>query len=320
MLLGLAPQHNYNEYDRQSKPANLMPASFPQMETTRWVALGLVPRLGGRTFSRLLAHFGSAEAILAADVATLQTVRGVGPKLAEAIGAVDVARVQIELRAWQQAGITVLTRAEAAYPSALRGEDAPPVLFLRGAHTLPAARGVALVGTRRPQAAARRYAHDLAYALAAAGHWVVSGLALGIDAAAHQGALDADGDTLAVLGGGVNVPYPPQNRALFNVLAREGALLSEHHPQTMPSAAFLVARNRLIAALSWALVVVETGTEGGSWHTVRFARARGVPVFAVRSRAAGNRRLLAEGARPLPPDASAACARLLSAYATLALP
>ena len=289
-----------------------MPATPPPSELAPWVALGLIPHLGGRTLARLLAHFGTVEAILAADAPALQTVRGVGPKLAAAIGAVDVARVQAALRGWQQAGIAVLTPAHTAYPALLRGDDAPPVLFLRGAHALPQPPRVALVGTRQPQTAARRFAHALGRALAQAGRCVVSGLALGIDAAAHRGALAGGGRTLAVLGGGINVPYPPQNRALFSILAREGTLLSEYRPQAAPSAATLVARNRLISALSDALVVVETSTEGGSWHAVRFARAQGVPVFAVRSRAAGNRRLLAEGAHPLPPDPAAACARLLT--------
>ena len=283
----------------------------PQTELARWVALGLVPRLGGRTLTRLLAHFGTTEAILAADADALQTVRGVGPKLAEDILALDVVRVQAALSQWQRAGVTVLARPDPDYPALLRGDNAPPVVFLRGARPLPSTRGVALVGTRHPQTAARRYAHDLARALVTTGPWVVSGLALGIDAAAHRGALDSGGHTVAVLGSGVNVPYPPQNRALFAEIARAGTLLSEYHPQAAPSAPALVARNRLISALSWALVVVETDVTGGSWHAVRFARSQGVPVFAVRSRAAGNRRLLSEGARPLPPDAEAACAHLL---------
>ena len=290
-----------------------MPATLPQIELARWVALSLSPQLGGRIFTRLLAHFGTVEAILAADAAELQTVRGVGPKLAAAILAIDLSRTQAQLTTWQQDGIAVLARVHPDYPLRLRGDDGPPVLFLRGTHALPATRGVALVGTRRPHAAAKRYAQTLARALAQAGHWVISGLALGIDTAAHQGALDGDGETLAVLGSGVNVPYPPQNRALFNTLAERGALLSEYHPQAAPSAATLVARNRLISALSTALVVVETGIKGGSWHTVRFARAQGVPVFAVQSHAAGNQRLLAEGASPLPPEPLAACARLLKA-------
>ena len=289
-----------------------MATSPLQTELARQVALGLVPRLGGRTFTRLLARFGTTEAILAADVAALQAVRGVGPKLAEEIAALDVERVQAALLRWQRAGIRVLARSAPDYPALLCGDDAPPVVFLRGARSLPDVGGVAVIGTRYPQAAARRYAHDLARALVVAGEWVVSGLAMGVDAAAHWGALDGGGYTVGVLGGGVTVPYPPQNRELFAEIARKGALLSEYHPQAAPSASTLVARNRLISALSRALVVVETGTTGGSWHAVRFARDQGVPIFVVRSRAAGNRRLLDEGARPLPPDAEEACARLLA--------
>ncbi len=288
-----------------------MASHLAPSERVRWVALGLVPRIGGRTFARLLAHFGTVQAVLEADDAALQAVRGVGPRLAASIRAVDVPRVQAQLAAWQRAGIAVLTPHDATYPSQLRGKDAPPLLFLRGKHHVPARGGVALVGTRRPQAAALRYAHELARALVAKGRWVVSGLARGVDGAAHRGALAGHGHTLAVLGGGVNVPYPPQNRALFAALARQGTLLSEHPPHKAPSAAFLVARNRLISQLSQALVVVETDVEGGAWHAVRFARAQGVPIFAVRSHAAGNRRLLEEGARPLPWEVEAACALLL---------
>ncbi len=289
-----------------------MPTFPPQIELARWVALSTIPQLGGQTFTRLLAHFGTPEAILAAQRAELLAVRGIGPKLADAISTVNLPDVQRQIHAWQKQGIAVLRRVDAAYPAMLRGhDDAPPVLFLRGARTLPVAHGVALVGTRRPQRTSTRYAHALARALAVAGRWVVSGLALGIDTAAHRGALAGGGPTLAVLGCGVNVPYPQQNRALFTTLGQRGVLLSEYPPSAAPRAATLVARNRLIAALSCALVVVETNVEGGSWHTVRFARAQGVPIFVPPNHAAGNQRLLAQGAHSLPPDPETACAHLL---------
>lgn len=266
----------------------------------QWVALSLIPNLGGRMITRLLEHFGSLDAVLSASADDLQRVPGIGPKLAAAIGAIDVAATQQALTRWQAAGIRILLRGASDYPSRLSGlPDAPPVLFWRGTPGQDDERAVALVGTRQPTVQGRHAAETLAAVCVERGWTVVSGLADGIDTAAHQAALEAGGRTLAVLGSGVCAVYPPGNRALAGQIVERGALLSETHPAASPSAPTLVARNRLISGLSRAVIVVEAGADSGCLHAVRFARAQGRPVFAVISTARGNAHVLAEGAHPL---------------------
>jgi len=272
----------------------------------QWVALSLIPSLGGRTIARLLERFGSLDAVLSASAEELQQVPGIGPKLAAAIGGVNVAETRQALARWQADGVRVLLWHTPAYPSALDDlPDAPPVLFCRGTLQEDDRRAVALVGTRQPTAQGRRIAETLAAGCAARGWTVVSGLANGIDTIAHRAALEAGGRTLAVLGSGVCAVYPPGNRALVGRLIERGALLSETHPQASPSAPTLVARNRLISGLSRAVIVVEAGADSGCLHAVRFAQAQGRAVFAVISGARGNAHALAEGAHPLPADGAA---------------
>jgi DNA processing protein len=266
----------------------------------RWVALSLIPNLGGRTMARLLEHFGSLDAVLDASADDLQCVPGIGPKLAAAIRAVNVAATRQALTRWQAAGVRVLLRGASDYPPVLASlPDAPPVLFCQGTWQENDRRAVALVGTRQPTVQGRHAAETLAAVCAERGWTVVSGLANGVDTTAHRAALEAGGRTLAVLGSGVCAVYPPGNRALAEQIVRRGALLSETHPAASPSAPTLVARNRLISGLSRAVIVVEAGADSGCLHAVRFARAQGRPVFAVISTARGNAHVLAEGARPL---------------------
>ena len=268
----------------------------------QWVALSLIPHLGSQTIARLLDRFGSLEAVLGADAAALRSVYGVGPKLAAAIGAADVSAIEAALASWLADGIAVAQRDQPDYPAALRAlPDAPLVLFWRGTMAAADERAVAIVGTRHPTVQARQTAEALAAQAAAHGWTVVSGLAAGIDALAHQAALARGGRTLAVLGSGVRVVYPFAHGALAAEVMARGALLSETHPDASPSAPALVARNRIISGLSRAVIVVEAGPESGSLHAARFARAQGRPVLAVRSAAPGNARLLAEGVQTIGP-------------------
>lgn len=265
-----------------------------------WVALSLIPGLGARTLDRLLEAFGSLEAILAAPPDALQTVPRVGPKTAAAIQAVDLPRTRADIARWQAAGIAILLHSDADYPAALKTlDDPPPVLFRRGAALPQDDRAIAVVGTRRPSPHARELAAHLAGALAARGWTVVSGLAAGIDAAAHRGALDAGGRTLAVLGSGLTAIYPAHNARLAARILENGALFCETHPEAGPNSPALVARNRLISGLCHAVIVVEAGLQSGSLHAARFARQQGRMVFAVDSPAPGNRQLLADGAQRL---------------------
>lgn len=277
------------------------------MPSAAWVALSLLPHLGGRTFRALLDHFGGdISAILDASADSLREVRGVGPKIAQAIRTVDVDASARALERWLRAGVVILTLDDADYPPALRPlPDAPPTLFVLGLPDALAQGAVAVVGTRAPSPQARTCAQHMGAALAEGGHAIVSGLALGIDSAAHLGALAIpDGATLAVLGGGILNVYPPANRALAEAVIARGALVCEVSPEAPVSAPGLVARNRLITGLADAVIVVETGIEGGAMHAARFARQQGRPLYALDVPAAGNRALLANGAQPIAPDLS----------------
>jgi len=272
----------------------------------QWVALSLIPNLGGRTITRLLERFGSLDEVLSASAEELRQVTGIGPKLVTAIRGVNIAETRQALAHWQADGVRVLLWHTPDYPATLNAlPDAPPVLFCRGTLQENDRRAVALVGTRQPTAQGRRVAAMLAAGCAARGWTVISGLATGIDAVAHQSALEAGGRTLAVLGSGVCAVYPPGNRALAGRLIERGALLSETHPHAAPSAPTLVARNRLISGLSRAVIVVEAGADSGCLHAVRFAHAQNRAVFTVISGARGNARVLAEGAHPLPANRAA---------------
>lgn len=271
-------------------------------ERAQWIALSLVPRLGRRTLEHLRAQFGSPDAILGACEADLRAVPRVGAKTAAAILRADPAAVEAALEHWRGAGITPLLPEDDGFPARLRAlDDGPAVLFWRGIPLPDGAPAAAIVGTRRPTRAAHTLASDLAETLARAGWTVVSGLALGIDTAAHEGALRG-GITAAVLGSGLTTIYPPPNSGLADQIAARGALLSEVHPDAAPNSPALVARNRLIAGLADVVIVVEAGISSGSLHAARFAQTYGRAVLVGPSDATGNRRLLVQGAHRLPAD------------------
>ena len=269
-----------------------------------WVALSLVEHLGAVKMRLLLDHFGDLDAVLNADARALRQVPGIGPKISESIVNMDARQIAEALPRWQAAGVRILTSSDPLYPRRLSDlEDAPPTLFARGTLCAPDQRAVAVVGTRTPSPEAIDAAQRISYGLAARGIVVVSGLALGVDTAAHLGALAArDGCTLAVLGSGVLNIYPPANRALGQAILQRGALVSETAPGAGPKPSSLVARNRLISGLSEALIVIETREDGGAMHAARFAQKQGRRVYALDYGASGNQALLADGARPISAD------------------
>lgn len=277
------------------------------VDRATWIALALTERVGIRTIAALFRHFdGDAEALFAAPPADLRHVPGVGPKIAAALARIDQDGVARRLAAWEQAGVLVLTWAHDRhrYPQALLSiADPPAALFIRGALSALDQPAVALVGTRQPTSAGADAALQIAYELAAHGVAIISGLARGVDAAAHRGALGARGISAGVLGGGVLRIYPPEHESLAEaLLIGGGALLAESAPDAPPSSPRLVARNRLITGLCRAVLIVETGVEGGAMHAARRAREQGRAVFALDTPAAGNRALLNDGALPLCPD------------------
>ncbi len=274
------------------------------------IGLCLVPGIGGVTLRRLLDRFGSVAAIREATPALLDSVPGVGPRITAALQAIDPAAVDARITRWTTSGITLLTWSDLRYPDRLFAlPDAPPLLFCRGSLPLPHEDTVAIVGTRHPTPASRHLAEDLGEALAARGWIVVSGLAWGVDTAAHSGALRA-GRTVAILGGGIN-RIPEKQQDLARRIAASGLVCSELPPEVTPAPAGLVARNRLISGMSRAVIVIEAGETSGSLYTARFAYKQGRPILAVPNGSAGNTRLLENGAQPLPadPDALDACLR-----------
>jgi DNA processing protein len=246
-----------------------------------WIAFSHVPGIGPARLAALISRFGSIEAAWRAPEAALAAVldrRSLASLLATRATFDGDAAVE-RLRA---AGARVLTLEDPAYPPQLREIPwAPFLVYVVGEVELLASRAVAIVGTRQASEYGGRAARQLARDLAAAGVTIVSGLALGIDAIAHQAALDAGGWTIAVLGSGVDVAYPARHRRLMRAIGRQGALLSEYPPGTTPDAGNFPARNRIIGGLALATIVVEAGTHSGALITARCAADQGRDVFAV---------------------------------------
>ena len=273
----------------------MTPAALSDGERRDWLRLARTDSVGPVAFQHLLRRFGSAGAALTAlpDLARRagRSSAPVMPSLAE---------VDAELAAGKAMGAVLLAACEPAFPEGLKAIDPPPpVIWALGDPRLLRRRAVAVVGARVASAAGRRFARTLAADLGAAGLVVVSGLARGVDAAAHEGAL-ATG-TVAVLGGGVGDIYPPENEALYGEIAQRGCIVSESEPGRRAQAKDFPRRNRLISGLSLAVVVVEAELKSGSLITARLAAEQGREVLAVPGspldpRARGCNDLLRQGA------------------------
>jgi len=272
------------------------------MNKAEWVTLSILPGVGGITFRRLLAHFGSVADILAASEAELRTVYGIGKKTAGAICHASPIATGSLLNTLSAEEIYPLTWNDAGFPPNLMAvSDAPPTLFIKG-NLLPVDDlAVAIVGRRAASPDELHTAAQIAGQLARRGITVVSGLAIGVDTAAHHGALDAGSRTLAVLGSGIRSVHPVRNRSLAESLTNQGALLSELHPDAGPTPPQLVARDRIISGLSRLTLVVESGEAGGSMRTAEFARRQGRILAAVPG-SPGTDMLIAGGAEPVIPD------------------
>ncbi len=265
--------------------------------------LSLVSGVGPRIRKSLIERFGSARAALAAAPSALREVQGVGGKLSRKIADADQLEAEAVLALCEAHQIDVLSDARPDYPRVLREiYDPPAVLFVRGGLQASDALSVGVVGTRHATQYGLRQAERLAGGLARAGLTVVSGLARGIDAAAHRGALAGGGRTLAVLASGVLNIYPPEHAQLAAEVAAHGALLSEAPPNSEPLPGAFPQRNRLISGLSLGVVVVEAAERSGALITARHAMEQGREVFAVPgnvdSRASrGCHQLIRDGAR-----------------------
>ncbi len=267
------------------------------------VALNLLPDVGPATVRRLLDRFGDAPAILSATVAQLREVPHLAAGLAESIASWrDTIDVQGELARAKQAGCHIISLLDDEYPPLLREiHDPPLVLYVRGALTQAMRNAVAVVGSRQTTLYGRETARRLAGDLARAGLTVVSGGARGIDTAAHEGALAAGGLTVAVLGTGMDVVYPAENAPLFERIAQTGAVITQFPLGCRGSKHSFPIRNRIVAGMTQATVVVEATLTSGALITANLAVEGGRQVFAVPGRidsprSAGCHKLIKEGA------------------------
>jgi DNA processing protein len=270
-----------------------------------WVGFNLVKGIGAVRLQALRDHFGDLGMAWQAPVEALQAA-GLSPKLAERVAQAH-ASVDLDLCIDQYAskGINILTWEYDHYPARLKEIDQPPpVLYIRGELTAEDAWAVAVVGTRRVSAYGRQVTEEAASILAGNGVTVISGLARGVDAIAHQSALKAGGRTIAVLGCGVDRIYPPEHAPLAEKIIAHGAIVSDYAPGTPPDASNFPPRNRIISGLSKATVIVEAGETSGALITAQFAIDQGREVFAVPGniyalQSKGTNRLIAQGARPM---------------------
>lgn len=270
-----------------------------------YLVLNALPHVGPVTLRRLLERFPGPEQILLASEKELRQVQGVGPEIARSIrgweGHFDL---EAETRKLEESSTRIVTPDDPEYPPLLKEiYDPPVILYVRG--TLkPASRlNLSVVGSRKTSYYGTEMARKLSYQLAGLGLSIVSGLARGIDTAAHAGALQAKGHTVAVLGSGVDVVYPPENQKLYDqILEGGGAVLSEFPLGTSPSRQSFPMRNRVVSGMSLGTLVVEAGRESGAMITANFANEQGRQVFAVPGRidqalSRGCHRLIKDGAK-----------------------
>lgn len=270
-----------------------------------WVGFNKVMGIGPARLRALLDYFGDIASAWQADPGDLVQAGLDRRSLANLLAARKSLDLERELKLLEQQRVTVLTWESQDYPRNLHSvHDAPPVLYVLG-HLLPEDDwAVAIVGTRQASVYGKEATRRLAGDLARNGVTVVSGLAAGIDAVAHQAALDAGGRTLAVLGSGVDIIYPEQNRRLAQSIQAQGALISEYALGVKPERNNFPPRNRIISGLSLGVIVTEAGAQSGALITADFALEQGRDVFSVpgsifQRTCQGSNRLIQDGAKPV---------------------
>ena len=273
-------------------------------DTEACIALNMVPHLGPLRLRKLLERLESPQRILGASASELQKVDGIGPEIAATLARwQDAIDLSAELALIEEFGARVITQADALFPRALREIYNPPiVLYVWGTLAERDHHAVGIVGSRKTSHYGLSCAKKLAYQIAYTGVTVVSGLARGIDTAAHQGALAANGRTVAVIGSGLLELYPPENAGLAEKIAASGAVLSEYPMKFPPSPQNFPYRNRIVAGWGSGLLVVEAGLNSGALITANQAAECGRQVYAVpgpidRPTSAGSNRLIQQGAK-----------------------
>ena len=270
-----------------------------------WIGFNLIKGIGAVRMQGLVSYFGELESAWRASPVDLAGA-GLGLKVIERV---IQARENVDLdKVWEKIekqGIKILTWQDEAYPQRLKEIDQPPpVLYIRGEYLPDDLFAVAIVGTRRVTPYGRQITEELSAYLAANGMTVISGLARGVDAVAHQATLKAGGRTIGILGSGVDKIYPPEHRGLAEQMMERGAIISDYAPGTPPEASNFPPRNRIISGLSLAVVVIEAGETSGALITAEFAAEQGREVFAVPGsilapQSKGTNKLIQKGAQPL---------------------
>lgn len=269
-----------------------------------WIQLNMIPGVGPLRFYTLLRYFGSPERVLSASQKELSNIKGIGEIIAkQIIENKETIKVDEELEKIEKQEVTVLTLQSEDYPKNLLSIfDPPPVLYVKGRLKPEDRFAIGMVGSRTASTYGRTITKQLCTQLVANGITIISGLARGIDTSVHQAVLEANGRTVAVMGCGLDVIYPPENKDLWMQIINHGAVISEFPFGTSPERFNFPQRNRLISGLSFGVVVVEAPIKSGSLITADLALEQGRDVFAVpgpiNSRlSAGTNNLIKQGAK-----------------------
>jgi DNA processing protein len=274
------------------------------VDIEKWLKLIRADSVGPVTFAKLIKHFSTIDYVLGASVSELAKVDGIGFKTAEQIAATrDKFNTSAELELARKLGVWLINLADERYPSLLkRIYDPPPVLYIKGSLVAADNLAISIVGSRRCSLYGQEQSSQLAHFLSSAGFTICSGMARGIDTAAHQGALSAGGRTIAVQGCGLANIFPPENKKLFELIADSGACISELPLQYEPLAENFPPRNRIIAGLSLGTIVVEAAPNSGALITAAAALENNREVMAVPGKidsplSRGTHQLIKQGAK-----------------------
>ncbi|MHC4691569.1 MAG: DNA-processing protein DprA [Planctomycetota bacterium] len=274
------------------------------VDIEKWLKLINLDGVGPITFGKLIKHFGSVDRALGTSVSELAKIDGVGFKTAEQMAAArGKFDTTAELELADKFGVWIIHLDDKRYPPVLkRIYDPPPVLYIKGTLTRQDNLCISIVGSRRCSIYGKEQSSRLAHFLASAGFTICSGMARGIDTAAHQGALSAKGRTIAVQGCGLANIYPPENKKLFDLIAESGACISELPLQYEPLSENFPPRNRIISGLSLGTIVVEAGSRSGALITARAAMENNREVMAVPGKidspvSRGAHQLIKQGAK-----------------------
>ncbi len=248
-----------------------------------WIALSMLYDIGPVGSRKLLSVFGTPEGIFNAALDDLLAVEGIGINRAKNIRDFSSWKdIEKRINVMEKGGIKAVSLDDSSYPEMLREiEDAPIILYTKG-DIIPQDRyAIAIVGSRKPTPYGTSVAENISEELASMGFTIISGMARGIDALSHKGSLRAGGRTMAVLGSGLDIPYPPENKGMMDKIASSGCVMSEFPPGTLPDRENFPRRNRLISGLSLGVLVIEATSDSGSLITAGYALEQSREVFAV---------------------------------------